>query len=168
MIIGFNKRQQTVSENDGFGSFFFLLVDVIALRASEREHEMLFRLLFSGTATVMPFFSGDINVDAFFGNSDFGEILVQLPRGNMAAQLETAIINDFAPEDEECYSIQIIPVDTAGVREIFTCNENLQFFCEHTICIEDDDGKILSGNCVYLSLWFFSKNLFQSHLRLDL
>ena len=56
----------------------------------------------------------------------------------------TAIRNDFRPEYEECYSIQISPID---LKEVFMCDfvdtsstPPMSFFCEHTICIEDDDG----------------------------
>lgn len=147
MIIGFTERRQTVSESGVFPGVdaFILLVDVIALRVSEREHAMLYRLLFSGNATVMPFHFGN-NVDAHFGSIDSYEINVLLPGESMATQLRTDIINDIIPEGEECYSIQISPVDTPGVRELFTCNTDdldaTNLFCEHTICIEDDDGKI--------------------------
>ena len=44
-------------------------------------------------------------------------------------------------------SIRIFPVDIPGRRELFTCNEDVvgadNYFCEHTICIEDADGRFL-------------------------
>ena len=59
--------------------------------------------------------------------------------------LLTVIRNDFIPEEIECYTIRIFPVDVAGRHELFTCNEDNagadSYFCVHTICIEDDDGK---------------------------
>ena len=57
------------------------------------------------------------------------------------------IRNDFEPEDEECFSIRIIPVHILGRFELFSCNEDdsdaSNYFCETTICIEDDDGGFL-------------------------
>ena len=66
-----------------------------------------------------------------------------LPGRDFINPLQTAIRNDFVPEDEKCYSI---PIDIPG---IFMCDfvdasliSPRSFFCEHTICIEDNDGKL--------------------------
>ena len=59
--------------------------------------------------------------------------------------LLTVIRNDFIPEEKKCFTIGIFPVDIPGRRELFTCNEDSagtdSYYFEHTICIEDDDGK---------------------------
>ena len=56
-----------------------------------------------------------------------------------------AIRNDFIPEEKECFTIRIIQVDVPGRKELFTCKEDNagadSYFCDHTICIEDDDGR---------------------------
>ena len=49
------------------------------------------------------------------------------------------IRDDFVPEERECFTLQIFPPDAS------TCNEDEEnandFFCLHTVCIEDDDIK---------------------------
>ena len=74
---------------------------------------------------------------------------VLLPGRRFIDPLLTAIRNDFVLEDGECYSIQITPIDIPGLRESFICNyvdrsaiPPKSFFCEHTICIEDDECKV--------------------------
>ena len=63
----------------------------------------------------------------------------------------TFIRNDFNPEGIECYTLRIFPVGVPGRRELFTCNEFEDgvgadnCFCEHTICIEDDDGEFFAN-----------------------
>ena len=59
--------------------------------------------------------------------------------------LTAFIRDDLRPENEECFTIRILPVDVLGRRELFSCNDDDSgadnYFCEHTICIEDDDGR---------------------------
>ena len=56
MIIGFTERRRTVSEGLIPGvDEFPLYIDVAILRMSERQHRMLYRVLSSGTATVVSF-----------------------------------------------------------------------------------------------------------------
>ena len=53
------------------------------------------------------------------------------------------IRNDFFIEEEECFTIGIFNQEVPGGLQ-FTCSDGIDatnFFCEHTICIEDDDGK---------------------------
>ena len=154
MVIGFTERRRTVSE----GLFpdsdeFPLEIDVATLRVSEREHRMLYRVLSSRTADVVSFaFFDNLDYDARFGAIQADPIEQEdrlLPGRNSTGPLQTAIRNDFIPEDEECYSIQISPIDVRSLRELFMCDfvdtsftPPMSFFCEHTICIEDDDGKL--------------------------
>ena len=164
MIIGFTQRRQTVSESDVLpgDDFAQLQIDVATLRQSEREYGMLYRLLSIGTATVVAFNDlGFVNEDARFGFSD-GDSIEQLdilqPGQSVITPLITDIRNDFKAEEEECYSIQISPVDTPGFIVLFTCNDDstnpTNYFCRHTICIEDDDGKkCITG--LHVNYWIF-------------
>ena len=131
---------------------FPLEIDVATLRVSEREHRMLYRVLSSGTAIVVSFaFFDNMDFDARFGGVQADPIEQRdqlLPGRDIINPLITAIRNDFVPEDEECYSIQISPIDIPGLRELFMCDfvdtsstPPMSFFCEHTICIANDDGK---------------------------
>ena len=131
---------------------FPLQIDVATLRVSEREHRMLYRVLSSGTAIVVSFeFFDNLDFDARFGGVQADPIEQRdqlLPGRDIINPLITAIRNDFIPEDEECYSIQISPIDIPGLRELFMCDvvdtsstPPMSFFCVHTICIANDDGK---------------------------
>ena len=70
-----------------------------------------------------------------------------LPGINFIVPLSTAIRNDFLSEAEECYSLRIFPIAIPGLREVFMCNDDdtnpTNYFCTHTICIQDDDGKVM-------------------------
>ena len=61
--------------------------------------------------------------------------------------LSAIIRNDLRPEDEECFTIRISPIHVPGRRDQFSCNEDSSgasnYFCETTICIEDDDGRFV-------------------------
>ena len=89
-------------------------------------------------------YSQDLNYDARFG------IVVEDPieQVDFLAPGETLItsemINDFIPENEECYSIQISPSDILGLRELFSCDYSdgsMNFNCVHTICIKCGNGE---------------------------
>ena len=156
MVIGFTERRRTVSEGQVPGvDEFQLEIDVAALRVSEWERPMLYRVLSSSTATVVSFeFRDNLDYDARFGFVEADPIEQEdrlLPGRNSTGPLRTAIRDDFVPEDEECYSIHISPLDIPGLKELFVCNfvdtcstPPMGFFCEHTICIEDDDGNYIS------------------------
>ena len=151
MVIGFTERIRTVSESEVYGvDLFQLYISVATLRVSEREYGMLYRILSSSTATVVSFNARGHHFDARFGTVTLEETHYLYPGSSIIRPLVTAIRNDFEPEDEECYSIYVSPVEISGLRELIMCDyvdtsSNVQrnFFCEHTICIEDDDGKIL-------------------------
>ena len=55
--------------------------------------------------------------------------------------LFTTILSDVRIELDECFTINIL---TTGERTDFSCNEDEDnpedFFCDHTICILNDDG----------------------------
>ena len=149
MIIGFNKSTQTVSESDALpgNDVFTVFIDVDTLITSDRVHTMVFRVLVSsGTATVVPLDSVSGDYDAIFGitNGNNIEVRVDLEAGESVIQpLRVDIRNDFSAEDDECFTIRISPLDVAGVREQFMCNNSdsaTSHFCTHIICIIDDDG----------------------------
>ena len=155
MVIGFTEERQCIPEDliPGVDSFL-VSIDLATLRVSERVHGMLFRLLASGAATVVSFasfFATDF--DARFGGME-GDPIEELdflePGEDTVASRRTQIINDFIPEDEECFTIRISPIDVPGLKFIFMCDfvdmsttPPTNYFCDHTICIKDDDGKII-------------------------
>ena len=155
MVIGFTKESQCIPENNVTGvDSFTVFIQLATLRVSERENRMLFRLLASGAATVVSFASfSATKFDARFGGEE-GDPIEEMdfldPGVDTVRPRRTEIINDFIPEDEECFTIQISPIDIPGLRELFMCDfvdmsttPPTNYFCEHTICIKDDDGKII-------------------------
>ena len=155
MIIGFTQRSPTVSESMALPrSVFPLSIDVATLRTAEREHPMIFRVQeASSSAIVEPI--GAVAVDplrdARFGSRDnihdpIEEFFVLEALQDTISPLTTFIRDDRRPEDEECFTIRILPVDVSGRRELFSCNEDDSgednYFCLTEICIEDDDGNI--------------------------
>ena len=153
MVIGFTERRRTVSEGLVPGvDEFPLAIDIATLRVSEREHRMLYRVLSSGTARVVSFdFFDNFDYDARFGAVQADPLEQEdqlLPGRSLIDQpLSTAIRNDFRIEAEECYSIRIFPILIPGLREVFMCNDDdtnpTNYFCTHTICIQNDDGKVM-------------------------
>ena len=164
MIIGFTERIQNVSEGQrGAVDLFTLQINVSSVRTAEREHPMLFRLLEASTnATIEPLIAESNIFDATFGGRANPLDPLQETRDLFPGEriisplLQTSIRNDFVSEDPlKCYTIRILPVDVPGRRELFTCNDDSamadNFFCEHTICITDDDGEVLKVSAIYLS-----------------
>ena len=151
MIIGFTERIQTVCENQVPGvDLFQLEINVSSVRTAEREHLMEFRVQEASTnATVETLTAASPVFDATFGlranPDDPMEETRVLDPGTRTVEplLLTAIRNDLIPEELECYAIRILPVDVLGRRELFGCYEDADmannYFCEHTICIQDDD-----------------------------
>ena len=163
MIIGFTTRVRTVSEGQVPGvDLFQLEIHVTSLRTAERNHPMVFRLQESSTtATVDTLLPSSSVYDATFGlranPDDPIEESRDLEPGSLTViPLLTAIRNDLVPENKECFTIRIFPVDVPGRRELFTCNEDGvgadNYFCEHTICIEDDDGEFFANGYTCLKV----------------
>ena len=163
MVIGFTERRRTVSESmalPGF-DFFPLPIDVATLRTAEREHPMIFRLqMSSSSAIVEPPGTGNIFVDALFGSRDDTDgpidVFLVLDALDDVIRSRTAFIrNEFYIEETECFTIRIFPVDVPGRHELFLCNKDdvgaTNYFCQTTICIEDDDGEHF--NSVFLVMW---------------
>ena len=157
MIIGFTERIRIVSEGQVRGvELFQLVINVTSARTAEREHPMVFRLQKCITnATVKTLIASSPVFDAIFGlranPDDPIEETRDLDPGSrtVSPTLITTIRNDLILEDTECYTIRIFPVDVPGRHELFTCNEDEvgadNYFCEHTICIEDDDGEFFAN-----------------------
>ena len=150
IMIGFSQRTQTVSEADvSSGQDFMRFVIPVAVSGtSEMEQRAIFRVT-SRTATVEPLFFTDPMLDAIFGVRDNPEDPIQVERilhpgeSAFSLPLTASIRNDFLIEDEECFTIRILSRDVPG-RAGFTCNSGsgaTNFFCDHTICIQDDDGE---------------------------
>ena len=155
MVIGFSEEMQSVSENEISGrNEFFAFIDLNNLRVSEREHGLLFRLLGGGGATVVSFANEDSEYhDARFGSIEADPIEQEDfldPGDDRINPLRTQIVHDFIPEDEECFTIQLSPIEIHGLRELFMCDfvdvttdPPTNYSCLHTLCIKDDDGKII-------------------------
>ena len=154
MVIGFAERTQTTSESIVLSGedIATVLIPLATLRTAEREHPMVFRLqTSSSTATVEPIGTMATSFDAIFGSRDniddpIEELFFLEALEDTILPLRTFIRNDFTAENTECFTIRVFPVDVPGRRELFTCNEDdvvgaTNYFCEHTICIEDDDGR---------------------------
>ena len=160
MIIGFTTRSQTVSEGDARpgDEFIMLTIDVETERISERNHTIIFRHLESASTAIVQS-EGITNLnprfnplfDAIFGSdlSDpIEERVILEPGSDEIRARSTSVLNDFRSEEEECYTIGIETTDVYGGRELFTCNkdENMpdNYFCRHTVCITDDDGRFMA------------------------
>ena len=151
MLIGFTQRVRTVSESDVKGEELFPInIDVATLRPADREYKIIFRLLSGGTAIVKPGNNvQDVSFDTLFGikvepNGPIQEEFDLEPQVATIPPLPVEIRDDLRPEDEECFTIRIFPVDVPGRHELFDCNEDdsdaTNYFCETTICILDNDG----------------------------
>ena len=158
MIIGFTTRFRTASEGQVSGvDIFQLEINVTSVRTAEVEHPMVFRLQKSVTNATIDTHNRAFSshFDAIFGlranPDDPIEETRELEPGLLTVQppLLTNIRNDFIPEGKDCYTIRIFPIDVPGRRDLFTCNEDEvgadNYFCEHTICIEDDDSEFFAN-----------------------
>ena len=179
MVIGFTQKIQTVCEcDDPTLELLPINIEVAATTTAERDHPMIFRLQSGGTATVEPIGSDEnLFFDALFGTRAQPGAPIQEEFLAVIQSLPTDIRNDLRPEEEECFTIRIFPVDVPGRRELFSCNEDededgssgsgsgeANYFCATTICIEDDDGRVLT--CMLVQKLFFY--IIQCHLRLHL
>ena len=168
MIIGFTTRSQTVSEGDAppGDDFNFLRIDVVTERTSERVHTIVFRHLKSESTAVVQ--SNAIQLDplfdALFTNEEMDPLEERfvLPTGSdVIPSLVTSVLNDFRPEYDECYTIGIFTLEIGGARELFTCNDDRDmadnFFCLHTICITNDDGRFINILYLFIPFHFFTE-----------
>ena len=157
MFIGFTERKQTVSEGEAQPEeFISITVNVSIDRISEIDYNVFFRYQdVTSSAIVEPLSSNDVEYDALFGERlDSDEPIQELQEieaGRTSTSIQLLIFNDLIPEEEECFTLRIIPADSLHPE----CNEHGDsFFCEHTICITDDDGKykLMMEECIILYL----------------
>ena len=163
MIIGFTERSQTVSEgmtDPGF-DVFVLPIEVSTLRTAEREYPMNFRVQEAGSPAMVEPIGRMVDplYDATFGSRDSIDGPIEVffvleTLNDVIPPLTVFIKNDRRPEDDECFTIRLFPLDVAGRRELFSCNEDFSgednFFCQTEICIDDDDGEFAVFVCVSL------------------
>ena len=138
--------------------FKHLYLHINANTAASTEYIVLLQHQESiSTAVVDTFvFQTRTEFDALFGLRDDTNQPLQeaqiLSSGEEFLQTTVFIRNDFVIEEEECFTINLSNIGDAP----FLCNDDgataTNFFCSHTICIEDDDGK---KNCVSISLFNF-------------
>ena len=146
MKIGFTSPSQTVSESTALPRDYFpLTIELVSNRLSELEH--LFNILYqdiSSVAVVGPLDNRSTEFDALYGYRRDQSIQQDgsLPAGHNSTSLQILIYNDLSPEQQECFTIRIVPMGAPSFEDVFSCNElGPSYFCEHAICIEDDDGK---------------------------
>ena len=142
MVIGFRQRNQTIVERD-----FIIRLNVHSLRSSEFDYEIVFRYLQnSSTASVDTFYNGDAQFGIWNVLSGHLEESRILPGGSLEIRSppQISIIDDFFPEEDECFTISIGSPEVEGQQNNFECNDDsthsTDFFCLHTICILNDDG----------------------------
>ena len=155
MIIGFRSGMTTRSETSGLFS-----IDVHSRIISEVEYTIGFRHIHVGAVAtvetsnlIYPIFDEDF--DATFGerpnqNNARDPLeafrILQVGRLEPRRSLLSTIFSDLHDEEDECYIINIfiIATETSGGLVNYECNENANnpddLFCDHTICILDDDG----------------------------
>ena len=154
MIIGFRTRMTTT-----FDTLSTLSIDIHSNIISDLDYQIVFRHIRGRNPTgaivetadfLDPIFDEDF--DARFGdrrdpNNPLDPLetvhVLQKGRHEPLRPLTTIILGDVVPDYDKCYTINIL---TTGERSDFSCNENERnpedFFCDHTICILDDDGQL--------------------------
>ena len=165
IIIGFTTSTVYVPENNTYPGLdvWLLPIEVATVRTAEREHPMIFRVQGASSSAIVEPLGDVVNLlyDATFGSrhnigDPIEEFFVLEALEDTISPLTTFIRNDIRPEDQECFTIRIIPVDVAGRRDLFFCNEDHygedNYFCQHTICIEDDDGRFAIFDYIHSSL----------------
>ena len=161
MVIGFTQREQTVSESQAppNSDRFNTVLDVRAMIISEKEFKVNFILLSADAevqATNLPLKSPD----ALFGTrgsptaeiSDTHTLKILETIVGAPSPLEATIIDDFRPEGEESFTIEI-RIPDSGDCDNFECITDGSvpppggFFCRHTVYIldddDDDDGQLI-------------------------
>ena len=145
------------TRNETLGTF---PIDVHSRVTSEVEYTIGFRYIQQGAGATVetddisdPIFDNDF--DAKFGDRSNPNIegdhlettrILQVGHFEPLRPLTTTIFSDVRLEGDECYIINIFIIDTVagGGRFNYDCNENEDnpddFFCDHTVCILDDDG----------------------------
>ena len=151
MILGFGDRRQTVSEADvpPGEEFFNLEIFITSLRISEIFYPVGVRSVIEGQPIIDPVdFIQNFMFDGLFGSREQNTINNLVLAENlevnttMLPAIQVSIRDDFLPENVECFELSIFRVDVESFTEQFMCNTaGDNFFCEHEICILDDDGE---------------------------
>ena len=149
-FIGFNQRRQTVSESneDLESDGYYLTLLIHSIGSERRDFPVLVRVITSNSTVEATNIQFDTSYDALFGSrtntDDPIEEIIIIEAGVTEYELTTYIRSDFLPEDLECYTLLLSGIDTLGYRDISVCNQDYtnstDYFCQHTICIKDDDG----------------------------
>ena len=149
MILGFGDRRQT-READVLPGNEQLFLDILitSLRTSELFYPVGVRSVIEGQPIIDPMdFIQNFMFDGLFGSREQNTInnlvLMESLEVNttMLPALQVSIRDDFLPENLECFELSIFRVDVESFTEQFMCNTaGDNFFCEHEICILDDDG----------------------------
>ena len=157
MVIGFSQRSQTVSESQAppNSDRFMIPLDVRAMIISEKEFRVNFILLSASTDTEVQ--ATDLvlkSPDALFGTRHDADADITYTsdlthlRTTLRAPLFAVIIDDFRPEGEESFTIEI-RIPDSGDRDNFECVTDGSvpppggFFCRQTVFIVDDDGQLI-------------------------
>lgn len=143
MIVGFTQRNITVPEDVGD-----YIIDVHAESASERFHGFDFVVLNTNLNATVRGFPSEEPADAKFGalrDLCLVEEDALLPNETTFFKtLTTTIVNDTLKEGIECFTILITSPDSEDHPDIFRCKQDHEdandFFCYHTICIDDTAG----------------------------
>ena len=149
MFVGFTERRTNISERtDVPVDAYRIAIEVSAERTSELIHTSTIYVVESKTATVESFSSHSLFYDALFGNIVVPDDPLQevhlLRSGERRYQdIQLSIRNDFLIENEECFTLSISTRNDFGQEALCNADDDSSassYFCEHTICIEDDDG----------------------------
>ena len=153
-VIGFTQRNQTISESDhefqNDSMEFIISVPIMTTETFEIVRSITCRYQKSTSNAVVVNHPGfDKYYDVIFGvfaledtNGLLEEWLLLQPGENFT-EMQVTIRDDLLPESQECFTIVIMTV-VYGV-ELFTCNDSedaTNYFCSHTICIDDNDCKL--------------------------
>ena len=150
MLIGFAQRTQTVSESstppgaDGY----YIRVRVNSIGSEIRDYPVRIRVTTANTTVEGINVQFGSTYDALFGTriNVYDPITEELTvaKGEFHTYSTAYIRQDFRSEGLECFSLLISGIDYPGFRDISSCNEDelhpTDYFCQHTVCIEDDDG----------------------------
>ena len=149
MFVGFTERRTNISERtDVPVDVYRIAIEVSTERTSELIHTSTIYVVESKTATVESFSSHSLFYDALFGTivvpGDPLQEVHLLRSGERRYQdIQLSIRNDFLIENEECFTLSISTRNHFGQEALCNADDDSSassYFCEHTICIEDDDG----------------------------
>ena len=141
--IGFTHREQTAFEGL-FGGSFPLTITIHTDVEPETDYSVSIRpiqeIRINNVATISPFATISCDADVQFGSLELEEDYDIKSGQIFPTSLTVNILNDFLVEEKECFTLELLP---NSPEDIFTCSDDndnsADYFCFHTICIEDDD-----------------------------